>query len=154
MNIVSFRKEYSFLSNFYKCSFVYKNIIFDSSERAFQWEKIESDSDKLLVLETKSTSEVKKLAGILKMRSDWESVKCNIMYEILLQKFSNELLKKLLLDTIGHKLVEGNSWHDNFWGDCFCTRCKKKIGKNNLGFILQRVRSHYSGGNHPFFCLD
>ena len=32
------------------------------------------------------------------------------------------------------KLVEGNDWHDRFWGVC------RGQGKNHLGKLLMRVR--------------
>lgn len=63
------------------------------------------------------------------------------MYSIVKDKFSrNTNLKKLLLDTKDAYLIEGNWWHDNYWGDCYCPKCSKTLGKNMLGTILMRVR--------------
>ena len=39
-----------------------------------------------------------------------------------------------LLDTGDTELIEGNNWHDTFWGVC------KGKGQNNLGKILMEVR--------------
>ena len=67
---------------------------------------------------------------------DWEEVKDQIMYEICLAKFTqNEELKEKLLATGNEELVEGNTWHDTYWGVC------NRRGKNKLGKILMRVRS-------------
>ena len=37
-------------------------------------------------------------------------------------------------------LIEGNTWHDNYWGDCSCNRCKSKSGENMLGILLMELR--------------
>ena len=37
-------------------------------------------------------------------------------------------------------LLEGNYWHDNYWGDCKCKTCEKTEGQNKLGRILMIVR--------------
>jgi hypothetical protein len=36
-------------------------------------------------------------------------------------------------------LIEGNWWHDNFYGSCTCNKCVNK-GENNLGKILMKIR--------------
>lgn len=63
------------------------------------------------------------------------------MEEILKCKFSNENLEKKLLATGDTELIEGNYWHDNFWGQCYCSRCKYIIGHNHLGKLLVKIRN-------------
>jgi len=46
----------------------------------------------------------------------------------------------MLLATLDAELIEGNAWHDNFWGDCFCEKCRDIEGLNVLGNILMRIR--------------
>ena len=46
----------------------------------------------------------------------------------------NEELKEKLLATENEELVEGNTWHDTYWGVC------NRRGKNKLGKILMRIR--------------
>ena len=41
-------------------------------------------------------------------------------------------------------LIEGNYWHDNYWGNCLCPKCKEIEGQNQLGKILMKVRSTLS----------
>ena len=53
---------------------------------------------------------------------------------------SNSDLKNMLLETEEKELVEGNIWHDNTWGNCYCNRCKNVKGKNLLGKILMDIR--------------
>ena len=39
------------------------------------------------------------------------------MFDIVLAKFQqNDNLRFRLLDTSDNKLIEGNTWHDTFWG--------------------------------------
>jgi predicted NAD-dependent protein-ADP-ribosyltransferase YbiA (DUF1768 family) len=65
------------------------------------------------------------------------------MRRILEDKFSgrNPGLRDALVATGDAELVEGNSWHDNFWGVCSCSRCKNKEGQNYLGRLLEEVRA-------------
>ncbi len=63
------------------------------------------------------------------------------MVELVLQKFiRHRELRELLLATGKASLLEGNWWHDNFWGDCFCEACSQP-GENRLGSALMAVRS-------------
>jgi len=83
-----------------------------------------------------SPNEAKRLGRRVNLRKDWEDIKIDIMYEINVAKFTqNENLKEMLLKTGSAKLVEGNTWHDTFWGVC------NGAGRNELGKILERVRN-------------
>jgi len=65
-----------------------------------------------------------------------------IMLALVEQKFNRHPeLGRQLLDTHPRLLVEGNYWHDNYWGDCACMKCNQKPGLNKLGKILMRVRA-------------
>jgi len=33
------------------------------------------------------------------------------------------------------------SWHDNYWGNCYCFKCKDIKGVNKLGEPLMDIRS-------------
>lgn len=41
------------------------------------------------------------------------------------------------------ELIEGNTWNDNYWGMCGCTRCRSEgtKGLNKLGKILMAERA-------------
>lgn len=58
----------------------------------------------------------------------------------LRKKFNNSVLKKKLLATGDALLIEGNTCHDNYWGDCKCEKCKDIKGENRLGQLLMQVR--------------
>lgn len=142
-----FKGKYDFLSNFYICDFVYKDIQWNSSEAAFQAQKTTNEVAQMKISHM-SPSDSKKACGRyglkdfkIVLRPDWEDVKDNYMYEILVEKFSqNQDLKEKLLATGDAYLEEGTMWHDNYWGNCHCSKCSSIPGKNMLGKTLMKVR--------------
>lgn len=140
MTIINhFKDEYAFLSNFYICPIIIDNIIYRSTENFYQAAKSKKlNKDLCMCLPHES----KKLDRKLKLRKDWDSIKDNIMYTCILAKFTQHLdLKHQLLNIGSLQLIEGNYWHDNYWGNCYCNRCQKITGKNRLGKILMYIRS-------------
>jgi ribA/ribD-fused uncharacterized protein len=86
-------------------------------------------------------SEAKRKGRRIELREDWEEVKDEIMFAICLSKFKqNSDLKQKLLNTNDEYLEEGNWWHDNYWGNCYCDKCQNITGQNKLGEILMKVR--------------
>jgi predicted NAD-dependent protein-ADP-ribosyltransferase YbiA (DUF1768 family) len=69
------------------------------------------------------------------LRSDWEQYKPVIMENLLKQKFSQEPLRSKLIATGNCQLVEGNYWHDTYWGIC------DGKGTNMLGKLLMEIRT-------------
>ena len=131
--IIKFRNEYLFLSNFYEGKiFTYKGCKFTNTEAAFHSQKDPTRVKEFLIL---TPNEAKKLGRKVKLREDWEEIKDNIMYEVCLAKFTqNLILKEKLLQTGNAILIEGNTWHDNYWGKY------DEQGLNKLGNILMRIR--------------
>lgn len=88
-------------------------------------------------------------ANLVKQRrADWFDVNKQIMKGLLIQKFTPTTLRRRLLSSFKALLVEGNDWHDNFWGDCSCPACRDIPGENWLGKLLMEVRSYFfDGGN-------
>jgi predicted NAD-dependent protein-ADP-ribosyltransferase YbiA (DUF1768 family) len=70
----------------------------------------------------------------VRMRSDWESVKEDIMYRALYFKFKNARLQRSLLDTFPSRLFE-DSPRDSYWG-----LGQDGKGKNRLGELLMELR--------------
>lgn len=74
------------------------------------------------------------------VRSDWESVKIDVMYRALKCKFSiYPHLNSMLLSTAGCVLVEASP-HDLFWGGG-----RDGEGLNYLGRLLMQLRSEFLG---------
>ena len=131
--IYGFSGCYMFLSNFYPTKIEYEGLQYNSTEAAYQSAKT---LDKQLRLKFTNiiASKAKKLGRQLNLRKDWEQVKVDIMYELLIKKFSNESLKQQLLSTGDKYLEETNYWGDTFWG------VSKNKGNNILGKLLMKVR--------------
>ena len=130
--IASFENEYSFLSNFFEFDVTYNGITFKNNEAAFQAQKCPSRINEFVNL---PPNKAKRLGRKVELRSDWDQVKDQIMYEICKCKFTQHpILKFMLINTYGHTLIEGNWWNDTYWGVC------KGVGQNKLGKILMRIR--------------
>lgn len=138
--IKGFRGYYFFLSNFDKYPVTIDGITYGCNEAAFQAQKALDTATKLLFVNLEP-NEAKKLGRKIKLRPDWEDVKDDIMYEIVKAKFEqNPHIMVKLLATGTQELIEGNTWHDNHFGDCICFGCRNKVGENVLGILLMRVR--------------
>lgn len=139
-NIIDrFTGKYDFLSNYYECEVKYDGITYNNAEAAFQSAKLKNVDDRVIFRHL-SPNYAKRLGRSICLRDDWLIVKRDVMTEIIRSKFSDPNLKKKLLNTGNAILVEGNYWHDNYWGNCICDKCKDIKGKNYLGKILMKVR--------------
>ena len=136
-----FDGEYAFLSNFYESKIVHKDMTFPTVEHAFQAAKSLSEEEQAAISIAKTPGIAKRLGRKVLLRPDWEEIKEKIMYECVKEKFKEPVLREKLLNTYPAELIEGNTWHDNYWGDCSCEKCKNIKGKNSLGKILMKVRS-------------
>jgi ribA/ribD-fused uncharacterized protein len=143
--IEKFWGEYRWLSNFHKSEITYRGRVYGSTEAAYQAQKTldESIRDEFILLTPK---EAKDRGQEVKSREDWNKVKVTFMYEVLVEKFKDRVLRKKLLATGDAELIEGNTWHDNTWGDCTCYNCKDIFGKNFLGKNLMLVRDQIKEG--------
>lgn len=143
--IKQFDGTYRFLSNFWPCWVVFNwhhsTYVTTTVEHAFQASKATNIDDFLKVLHNKTPGAAKRLAKTIRLRTDWELVKMDIMKKLVADKFLTPTLKRSLIETGDQDLVEGNYWHDNFWGDCYCNNCSKIEGLNYLGKILMEVRN-------------
>lgn len=133
--------EYAFLSNFYEHRFVWMHIHYPTAEHAFQTAKTLDIHERAKIRTAKTPAEAKRLGRKCSMRADWDSTKIYIMDMILEAKFRDPDLRAKLLETKNAILIEGNQWHDNYWGDCYCSNCKDIHGKNHLGRALMNLRN-------------
>ena len=113
--ITSFKDDYEFLSNFYPCKITIAGYTFPSVENAYQAMKCANLSDYGQFVNI-GPAEAKKLGRKVQLRSDWEQIKYNVMRQLLDLKFQDKVLLKMLQDTAPESIIEGNYWHDNYWG--------------------------------------
>ena len=147
--------EFQFLSNFSEHRVKIFDIKFKTNEHFFQWCKTLIQREKDRILAANTSGQAKRLGqspekgGIVTLRDDWDLVKDWFMFLGLTKKYEQHPhLLKLLVTTYPHLLVEGNSWHDNYWGDCCynstwtdtCEKCSDKKGLNRLGYMHMRIR--------------
>jgi ribA/ribD-fused uncharacterized protein len=139
--ITEFRDEYRFLSNFYPLEFPIKieGLEFWTIENIYQAAK-SLDYAHWKLVSAATPGEAKRLGAKADLREDWDEYKYGLMSYLTHLKFMQPTLKKKLKLTGNEYIVEGNSWHDNYWGSCFCVKCEKIEGQNNLGKILMTER--------------
>jgi ribA/ribD-fused uncharacterized protein len=138
--INSFQGEYGWLSNFWMAPIHVKGKIWLSVEHAFQVCKTLDVERHEQIRQCKTPAQAKRIGIKVLLRKDWDLVKDRVMKHLLLCKFSQHPeLRDKLLNTSTETLVEGNNWHDNYWGSCTCNKCKNR-GKNKLGELLMSVR--------------
>lgn len=141
-NITRFTRENGVFSNFYPANVIYENIEFPTVEHGFVaaksynklfWKEISE-------MPANSAGLAKRKGRKINLRSDWDLIKLKVMRELLEQKFRQAKFKEKLLSTGDVQIIEGNCWHDNYWGDCYCKKCKNIKGQNHLGKLLMKIR--------------
>lgn len=150
--INKFDGRYRFLSNFYPSEIEYQGIKYPTNEHYYVAMKINDpqffkgignlnvNEAREYISTIETAGQVKRVGRLLSVRKDWDSVKIKVMEYGVRQKFTKHSnLKEMLLSTDSQELVEGNTWHDNFFGSCECDKCGDK-GLNHLGKILMMVR--------------
>lgn len=134
-----FEREYAFLSNFYPSPIEYEGIKYPTVEAAFQAAKTPDMHMKVAIATAEHPGKAKRMGRKVVLREDWEEIKDKVMEDCLKLKFSDPIMREKLLATGDEELEEGNWWHDNYWGSCYCSRCGD-VGKNKLGYLLMKIR--------------
>jgi ribA/ribD-fused uncharacterized protein len=133
-----YERNFYVLSNFSAFNVKWKDIYFDTSEAAYQWEKFPERPDiQGLIAYARSAHQAHAIAQVNKdkCRPDWDDVKVNIMRDILRAKVEqHEYIRKKLLASGDRELIE-DSWRDDFWG-----WGENKNGKNMLGKLWMEIR--------------
>lgn len=136
MTINQFTGEHEFLSNFHR------EADGKTAEHRFQAAKTTDPDEAARVMACATPAQAKRAGRKVTLRRRWNEERVAVMREVLRAKFApgTELATKLL--ATGHEhLTEGNTWHDQFWGDCQCgqSRCARR-GRNELGMLLMEIR--------------
>ena len=131
-----FRNEYAFLSNMFSCSINFDGKVFPCVETAFQYAKCRNAS--LFMKNDGSFVDgfsAKKIGRTVKLPSDWNTKRVDIMYELLCDKFQKNKELCTALKNVKDMIVEDNTWGDTFWGVC------NGQGLNMLGKLLMEIRN-------------
>jgi ribA/ribD-fused uncharacterized protein len=155
--IVDFRGDFRFLSNFGEASIVWLGLELPTSEHGYVCSKTDVPEERLLVQAVKDPGAAKRLGspgGPLTIRPGWDDARIWVMRALLEVKFAvGSDLARRLLSTGARGLVEGNWWHDVFWGVC-SGECKRQrghlpYGDNWLGRLLMDRRSVLAEAMRP-----
>lgn len=135
--IGAFSGEYRFLSNFWLAQVEYEGVVYPSAEHAYQAAKSPDAAYRRQIADLSTPGKAKR-AGQGSPDGWRDGPGCMAMYDIVAAKFTDPELARMLRATGDRLLVEGNGWHDTYWGVCSCGDCP--AGQNLLGLILMLVR--------------
>ena len=138
--IASFNKEFRFLSNFAPSVLWVNGLVFPTLEHAYQVYRATNSQDREKIRTAINPGRAKRIAHSVEQSTTFHSRKVDIMLNLLEKKFKDSTLRARLEATGTQELVEGNYWHDNFWGNCTCPDCGDITGENMLGKLLMQVR--------------
>ena len=134
--IKGFFYEYRWLSNYHICPVMYEEVIYPSSENAYQAAKT-NDLPLRKIFTEITPKESKKLGNKIGIPEKWNDIRYQVMYDILYDKFTrNEDLKQMLIKTGNKYLEETVYWSDIYWAKHY----KTGIGESKLGEILMKIR--------------
>jgi len=141
MGIIYFYRErdlpYGCFSNFSKHGIELDGAYWRTVEHYFQAQKFPGHPQADLIRESKSPMDAKWLGGdrSVPLRSDWETVKDDVMRKGVMAKFTAYAdIRAVLLGTGDDRIVE-NAKNDPYWG------IGDGNGKNMLGKILMETRA-------------
>ena len=77
------------------------------------------------------------------LRPDWYYINHEVMEYALRYKFARGTSWYIRLMKETGEIVETNNWHDNYWGNCICQRCRIKSKYNHLGKLLMKLREEF-----------
>jgi len=133
-NVKGFFLDYRFLSNFHVADVWYEGILYPSTEHAYQAAKTLDENVRREFL-TLTCNKAKHKGQEIGLRPNWESIKYDVMFAVVFDKFfRHQDLRDLLISTGDKYLEETNHWKDRYYGVCDGT------GQNVLGKILMEVR--------------
>lgn len=134
--IDSFSGQYAFLSNFWYADVEFDGMIYPTNEHAYQAAKTLDNNVRKEFQSLKTPALAKHKGKSIRLRTDWELVKLDVMISLVHYKFNyHSDLKQKLIETGDAELIEGNTWGDTYWGIC------NGKGHNFLGKILMNVRN-------------
>lgn len=134
MTINNFSGQYRWLSNFSPAMVTLDGVQYISVEHAYQAAKSFDHHYRMSIARCPTPTDAKRLGRTVPLRSDWSDVKLQVMEHLLRQKFSQPFFHSKLMATGTEHLIEGNYWHDTFWGVC------NDVGDNHLGKLIMRIR--------------
>ena len=121
----------------------HEGIRYATPEHFYQAMKSPNQGARALIANAPNGRVAKKMGRSVDSYDNWDGLRMGVMRYVQWYRFQpGSTWYQRLMDTEG-AIVEFNNWHDNFWGDCVCGKCKLKVGQNHLGKILMEIRGYY-----------
>lgn len=157
--ITEFTGEYRFLSNFWAAPIRWQHPglgtapVWETNEHAFQAAKTNQATEVTAIWRARTSAEAKRLGRTVCLREGWDAQRKRVMLDLQLAKFTQhpDLLVQLAA-TGTAELIEGNHWHDNYWGRCSCRACQNSKGQRVSMAYRQELfgtSMAYCGDGHP-----
>lgn len=142
--IERFAGDYRFLSNFHPSEVALDGEPYPTVEHAFQAAKTLDAQQRAAIRRAPSPGAAKRLGRNVDLIDGWDRRRVAVMRGLLVDKFTRHPdLAARLLATGTRRLVEANTWGDQFWGVC------DGRGDNQLGRLLMSVRAHLAAQRAP-----
>lgn len=128
---------YGYMSNFFFSPTVIDGVLYHTNEHFFQSKKFEGTKYEQYIIKLTTPAQTAKEGKRrdFPLRSDWESVKEEIMLKGLREKFKQNIqIQMKLIGTGDAQLIE-DSPYDYYWGIG-----AKGTGRNRLGILLMQLR--------------
>ena len=132
--INSFNDQYEFLSNTFQSPIEIDGISYTNAMAAYYAQGIKDVNARKKFSRLsgfKAKIKASKAAGFVE---DWEDNPMKYMELVLRAKFKDPKLKSLLFNTKGKKLLNNNTYGDEYWGIYLGK------GGNRLGKLLMKIR--------------
>lgn len=132
------------MSNFFRHTVRFRGITWPTKEHAYQAYKSRDSAHWKAILSEPDPGQAKRMSkkGRVELRPHWDEYKVPLMEQIVWSFYrDHDDCRTALFETYPATLIEGNTWHDNEWGNCTCgSGTCIKPGKNMLGTTLMFVR--------------
>ncbi len=141
-----FRDQFHFLSNFYSVPIETKWGVFSSAEHLYQACKFTDVKERERVRRHPGKGLKSFCRTLTSFDPKFNDKRLTYMKEIIHRKFDQNPWLQYKLASVEGIIVEENTWHDNYWGDCICTKrkqCNFAKGQNHLGVLLMQERKNY-----------
>lgn len=149
--VETFSGDFEFLSSFHSHPFSWQGRVAQTAEHHYNAAKTDDPVEKARVYDQETPGRAKREGQKVALRKGWDDhLKTDCMASIIEAKFAfGSPLAQSLLRTGEALLIEGNVWHDRYWGQCTCEKHYHWPGGNMLGRLLMARRTELRGEPAP-----
>lgn len=143
-----FSGPFRMIDNFAPVPVEYQGFHFGTTEHAFAAAKTLDLKYFMAIIEAPNPGVAKAIGRRAPLRSDWETIKYQVMLDVLRVKFKPAGVSRDRLMATGDRLIyEGNTWNDDVWGIIRSDHTGENWhGRNALGVLLMKVRQEINEG--------